>query len=88
MKKCIIKMVVVIAVFAIILPLASCFDGPWTDIRNAPYRSQIQDNYCAVACIQMWALFDGAEARIFRLSPFFPSQTKLQASLGSILISE
>lgn len=63
MKKSIMKVVAVIAGFAMILPLGSCFDGPWTDIRNAPYRSQPpgHNNYCAVACIQMWALFDGAD---------------------------
>lgn len=57
MKKHVFKMIVLIV---IILPLLSCFDGPWTDIRDGvPYRPQIQNNYCAVACVQMWAMWDG-----------------------------
>lgn len=59
MKKHVLQMIVLIA---IILPVLSCFDGPWTDIRGpVPYREQIQNNYCAVACIQMWAMYDGAD---------------------------
>jgi hypothetical protein len=48
-----------IVLSVIVLPLLSCFDGPWTDIRDGvPYRNQLQTNYCAVACVQMWAIWD------------------------------
>ena len=57
MKKHVFKMIVLIA---IILPVLSCIDH-WTDIVTTPYRSQNQSNYCAVACIQMWAILDGAD---------------------------
>ncbi|UCH98444.1 MAG: C39 family peptidase [Candidatus Aminicenantes bacterium] len=41
------------------LSMVSCFDGPWTDVLDdVPYCPQEQYNYCAIACIQMWAWYD------------------------------
>jgi hypothetical protein len=57
MKK---QVFLIIVLIVIIFPVSSCIDS-WTDIRDAPYRYQLQNNYCAVACIQMWAIFDGAD---------------------------
>ncbi len=47
--------------FLFVLPLLAlpgCFDGPWTDIRDVEYRPQLSSNYCGLACVQMWALYD------------------------------
>jgi Peptidase_C39 like family len=54
MKKLILYLILVL----IILLSAGCFDGPWTDVRNVPFRAQLTENYCGIACIQMWSLFD------------------------------
>jgi len=50
----------VVTVFCLMLSTFSCFDGPWTDtLENVPYCPQERYNYCAIACIQMWAWYQG-----------------------------
>ena len=54
------QLFLVLTVFCLIFFTIACFDGPYTDVLpNVPYRSQEHSNYCAVACIQMWAWYDG-----------------------------
>jgi hypothetical protein len=54
MRKTIIAPILVV----IGLMITSC-DGPWTDIRDVPYRPQENlELYCGMACIQMWAAYE------------------------------
>jgi hypothetical protein len=48
-------------VIIIVLIIASCFptDPPKRKVLPIQYRPQEQDNYCSVACIQMWSIWHG-----------------------------
>lgn len=62
-------------VVTVLLVLPGCDNSelPFKKILNIPYHAQEQTNYCAVACIQMWADYQG----------FCPEQDDIADYLGA-----
>ena len=68
------KKVVLIGICCFIVLSQGCFnnDLPFVRKLQIPYHSQDQNNYCAVACIQMWADYQGE----------CPTQSQIASFLG------
>ena len=52
------KFKVLILIIICTIGVTGCFDGPWHDERDVPFRPQEEGDWCGVACIEMWSLFD------------------------------